>query len=96
MAERIYRMDKFDITTPIHFPPVFNLYGLLLLLCLSILTFLSQPKRQRILPGVPIVGVGEAVKVSEARTRFRHGSKDILLEGYQKVKSVHRFILFCD
>lgn len=94
MAERIYRMNKFDITTPVHFPPVFNLCGILLLLCLSILVLFSQPKRQRLLPNVPIVGVDKVVKISEARARFRHGSKDMLLEGYQKVPSISDAMLF--
>lgn len=55
MAERIYRMSQLDVSTPIRFQPVFNLYGILLLLCLSILVLFSQAKWQSPLSSVPLV-----------------------------------------
>ena len=83
MAEKIFRMEKFDIMTPMRFSP--SLYAFLVLVFVPILALFSQSKRQKILPNIPIIGVDSTKQLAQARNRFRHGSKAMLLEGYQKV-----------
>lgn len=42
-------------------------------------------KRQRLIPGVPIVGIDERGSVKAARKRFVHDAKGLLQEGYEMV-----------
>ncbi|KAM7213845.1 Cytochrome P450 [Rhypophila decipiens] len=44
----------------------------------------ARPRRQRYLPGVPIVGGSDAASISQSRIRALHDSKSMLLEGYRK------------
>ena len=85
MADRIYRMEKFPVTTLFHFPSVSSPYALVIVFLLYVLAFFPRGKRQRILPEIPIAGVDGTVKPTEVRDKFRHGSKDILKQGYEKV-----------
>ncbi|KAL8635774.1 MAG: hypothetical protein Q9228_006770 [Teloschistes exilis] len=43
----------------------------------------SYNKRQRLIPGVPIVGIDERGSVKAARKRFVHDAKGLLQEGYE-------------
>lgn len=88
MADKIYRMDKFPDVIPLHFPFVSGHYGLLVIFLISVLAFFSQPKRQRILPKVPVAAADGTIKPAEIRSNFRHGSKAILQQGYQKVSEL--------
>lgn len=85
MADKIYRMEKFPVTTLFYFPSLSSPYGFVILFLLSILAFFPQGKRQRILSETPIAGVDGIVKPAEVRAKFRHGSKAILKQGYEKV-----------
>ncbi len=51
---------------------------------LSVVVF-SNSKRQRMLPGVPVIGLDGTKTIRQAREQFRHDSKTLLLEGYRKV-----------
>ena len=51
---------------------------------LGIIAFIN-PARQRILQNVPVVGLERTKTLRQAREQFRHGSKNMLLEGYRKV-----------
>ena len=53
--------------------------------CVISFAFVRNSKRQIVLPDVPIVGLDKATTIEQARERFRHGSKQILSEGYRKV-----------
>ena len=78
-------MEKVEITSP---SPVYNgSYWAIIVAVISILSAVSfsNSKRQRILPNVPVVGLGGTKAIRQAREQFRHGSKNILLEGYRKV-----------
>lgn len=50
----------------------------------TIIYLLSAQKRQRLVPGVRIVGGGSAKALVESRKRFYHDSKAMLLEGYRQ------------
>lgn len=78
-------MESFGITALFSFPSSLNLCVLFAVLCVPFLALFSHSKRQRILFNVPIIGVDGSRKAREAREQFRHGSKAMLLEGYQKV-----------
>lgn len=88
MADKIYRMEKFPVTTLFKLPSVSSPYGLFILFFLSVLAFFPRAKRQRILPETPIAGVDGTIKPAEVRAKFRHGSKNILKQGYEKVMLV--------
>ena len=53
--------------------------------CILSVVFFRNPKRQIILQDVPVVGVERTKSIRQAREEFRHGSKNMLLEGYRKV-----------
>ena len=53
--------------------------------CIISFAFVRDSKRQRILPDVPIVGLAKGETIRQARERFRHDSKKMLLDGYRKV-----------
>ena len=53
--------------------------------CILSIVFFRNQKRQMILQNVPVVGVERNRSIREAREEFRHGSKNMLLEGYRKV-----------
>jgi hypothetical protein len=46
---------------------------------------LGPSKRQRLVPGIPIVGGSDKKAILKNRKRFIHDGKDMLLEGYEKV-----------
>ena len=46
--------------------------------------FGTPKKRQRLVPGIPVVGGDYEANVLKNRKRFVHDGKDMLLEGYQK------------
>lgn len=50
----------------------------------------SQKKRQKLVPGIPIVGGKDKASIIKNRQRFIHDSKAMLEEGYQKVMSFLR------
>lgn len=50
-----------------------------------VIVFGQSKKRQKIVPGIPIVGGSDNETVLRNRTRFIHDGKAMLLEGYQKV-----------
>lgn len=50
---------------------------------------LSFQKRQRLVPGIPIVGGEDRSSVKENRIRFIHDGKNMLTEGYKKVRRKH-------
>lgn len=61
---------------------------LVVILVLSVALLLRQSKtRQRIVPGIPIVGGNDKAAVLRNRKRFIHDGKSMLLEGYQKVET---------
>ena len=53
--------------------------------CILGIVFFRNPKRQILLQNVPVVGVEGTKSIRQAREEFRHGSKNMLLEGYRKV-----------
>ena len=56
------------------------------LLTLTLITVFGHfGKRQKIVPGIPIVGGKDKESVLKSRKRFVHDGKAMLLEGYQKV-----------
>ena len=79
------KMDKAEILT--NLPVSSNSYWALLFATICILSIVSfsNPKRQTILQNVPVVGIDGVKSIRQARENFRHGSKNILLEGYRKV-----------
>ena len=81
-------MDKFPDVIPLHFLFVSGRFGLIVIFLISVLAFFSQPKRQRILPKVPVAAADGTVKPAEIRSNFRHGSKAILQQGYRKVSNL--------
>lgn len=87
-------MDKFTLVEPITIPPILSsypyftaLFGGLISCVVLTLTFLLQfgLRKARILKDVPVVGISQGASLEEARQRFRHDSKGMLLEGYEKV-----------
>lgn len=44
-------------------------------------------RRQEYIPGVPIVGVEGNTSLADAREMFRKNAKEMLLDGYAKVRS---------
>lgn len=44
-------------------------------------------RRQEYIPGVPIIGVEGNASLADARERFRNNAKEMLLDGYTKVRS---------
>ena len=85
MADMVHRMEKLTVIPPFHLPPIPGQYGLLLLFLISIVAIFSQPKRQRILSAIPVAADDGITKSTDLRAKFRHGSKAILQQGYQKV-----------
>ena len=78
-------MDKIEILTNLPVSPSSYWALIFATICvLSIVSF-SNPKRQTIFQSVPVVGVDRTKGIRQAREEFRHGSKNILLEGYRKV-----------
>ena len=61
-----------------------TLIGLVVLLGVYLQT---AKKKQRLLPGVPVVGGADSASIRAQRKRFIHDSKAMLTEGYAKVKS---------
>ena len=59
------------------------------LLFAILLYYLSSQKRQRLVPGIPIVGGEDISSVKTNRVRFIHDGKDMLTEGYKKVRYKH-------
>lgn len=60
--------------------------AILALAVVALFVLLPRPKHQRLLKDVPVAGLEEeGVDIKDLRVKFRHGSKNILLEGYRKV-----------
>ena len=79
-----------NLYLPNHFRlPLFNIYSLIAVLCISVVAFFRKSGRQRLVPNVPIVGLDEIGNIAKARKRFRHDSKAMLLEGYHQVFYTH-------
>lgn len=80
-------MDKILLPTQSNFslPTSFHTFLASILLLIFALFSFSRSKQQRIIPDVPVIGVDGTDDLVEARHKFRHGSKSMLLEGYQKV-----------
>ena len=58
------------------------------ILALTLVTVFSQfKKRQKIVPGIPIIGGSDKESIQRNRKRFIHDGKAMLLEGYEKVFS---------
>jgi hypothetical protein len=58
---------------------------------LLVIHFLIQRwavKRQRLVPGVPIVGGTDRQSIQKNRIRFIHDGKSMLEEGYEKVQGI--------
>ncbi|KAI0550324.1 putative cytochrome P450 [Xylaria curta] len=53
---------------------------------IGILLYSAAEKRQRLAPGVPIVGGSDKASIKRNRTRFIHDGKAMLVEGYKKNK----------
>lgn len=49
-------------------------------------------KRQRLVPGIPIVGGDDRQSIQKSRIRFIHDGKSMLEEGYEKVQGVYYFV----
>ncbi|KAA8909879.1 putative cytochrome P450 [Sphaerosporella brunnea] len=75
------------VTEPVQLPWIStSLHPLVLLtLVCSVLYLLTPPrtKKQRLVPNIPVVGVGVG-GIGAARKRFLSESRDMLLEGYRK------------
>lgn len=63
------------------------------LLFAILLYYLSPKKRQRLVPGIPIVGGEDRSSVKKSRIRFVHDGKNMLAEGYKKVR--RKYIDLC-
>ncbi|KAH7028636.1 putative cytochrome P450 [Macrophomina phaseolina] len=50
----------------------------------AVIHHFAARRRQRLVPGVPIVGGNSAKALAESRKRFYHDSKAMLLEGYKQ------------
>ena len=61
-------------------------YVTVLLLGLLVVTASSRAKKQRLVPGIPIVGGNSSQDVKRNRTRFVHDGKAMLDEGYRQVR----------
>ncbi|KAK3177962.1 hypothetical protein OEA41_000094 [Lepraria neglecta] len=53
---------------------------------LLFVTLPQRPKRQKLAPGIPIVGGSDIQHVKQNRKRFIHDGKSMLAEGYRKTK----------
>lgn len=69
-----------------------DLRSLIVALSISVALLLiylqATTKKQRLLPGVPIVGGSDPASIKASRMRFIHDSKAMLTEGYKKVGSL--------
>jgi hypothetical protein len=63
-----------------------KLLAIFALVVVIFFAFLVRPKNQRLLKDVPIVGLENGADIKDLRIKFRHGSKNMLLEGYRKVR----------
>ena len=61
-------------------------YLTVILVGLLFLTVSQRPKRQKLAPGIPIVGGSDIQHVKQNRKRFIHDGKSMLAEGYRKVR----------
>lgn len=63
--------------------------GLIAIVALLIGLFFFNPfvkhQRQRLVPGIPIVGGSDKAAIKKSRTRFIHDGMAMLAEGYQQV-----------
>jgi hypothetical protein len=60
----------------------------LVTIVVSILFIAPFGKRQRLAPGIPIVGGSDKASIKKNRTRFIHDGMAMLAEGYQKVRNL--------
>jgi hypothetical protein len=71
-------------------------WAALALLLAPAVALLGWPKRQKLMPNIPVVGLEDKnVDIKGLRLQFRHGSRSVLLEGYQKLQNcdvLYRFI----
>ncbi|KAL8868212.1 MAG: hypothetical protein Q9174_005138, partial [Haloplaca sp. 1 TL-2023] len=84
----VFAMDQtgllHKLVVPFH--PGLHLGIIIAITVIVALVFATQPKRQYLAAGIPIVGLAGKGNINQARERFRHDSKRMLLEGYEKYK----------
>lgn len=86
-------MDKASIlTAPVRLGPfnggsVWPSIVALLLVLAAIQSFALWTPKQRLVPGILIVGGSSKDEVRASRSRFVHNSRSMVLEGYEKVSS---------
>ena len=61
-------------------------YVTVILVGLLFVTVSQRPKKQKLVPGIPIVGGSDVQDVKQNRKRFIHDGKSMLAEGYRKVR----------
>ncbi len=61
-------------------------YLTVILVGLLFVTVSQRPKRQKLVPGILIVGGSDIQDVKQNRKRFIHDGKSMLAEGYRKVR----------
>ena len=61
-------------------------YVTVILVGLLFVTVSQRPKKQKLAPGILIVGGSDVQDVKQNRKRFIHDGKSMLAEGYRKVR----------
>lgn len=97
----MFTMDNIDIPKPNLWHESFlkpitataaaKLFALFVLVAVPLYAFFGK-RRQRLIDGVPIVGMDKpGANIKELRERFRTDAKEMVLEGYRKVTSNVRY-----
>lgn len=60
-------------------------YLTIIVLGLLLATVSNRPKKQKLAPGIPVVGGSGLQQVKESRKRFIHDGKSMIEEGYRQV-----------
>ena len=80
--------SKFSVLEDIEFSGFQNRvssYVFIILTGLLLVTVSSRPKKQILVPDIPIVGGSDSQHVKENRRRFIHDGKSMIEDGYQQV-----------
>lgn len=82
LTAALYQQAQKAIDQPFSLTPALIAVVFLLV---STSAFQSYSKRQRLAPGIPIIGVDKNGSVKEARKRFISDARGLLREGYEMV-----------
>lgn len=71
-----------------------NLWAYLMFLVITLGFFLQNGgRKQRLVPGIPVVGGSDRESIKKQRKRFIHDSKAMITEGYKKVNLLDMLVL---